>query len=43
MFFVRPADKPGIKSPLNVYAAQPKCLRQVVVHRVLVDVEAGLH
>jgi hypothetical protein len=41
--FVGPSHQPRFKSRLDIRTAQPKCLHEVVVHRVLVDVEAGLH
>jgi hypothetical protein len=36
-------DQPRFERSQYVSPAQAECLHQVVVHRVLVDVEAGLH
>ncbi|HJQ35108.1 MAG TPA: hypothetical protein VJ866_23355 [Pyrinomonadaceae bacterium] len=43
VLLVRSADQSRLKRCLDVSPAQAECLHEVVVHRVLVDVEAGLH
>jgi hypothetical protein len=43
LFIVWAAYQPGIERGLDVDAPQPQCLHEIIVHRVFVDVEAGLH